>query len=486
MSGGDYHVKESIVPVCLHITRLTIISNWHMVRPDIPTISSKDSLRVALRMQTDEEVWPKQRSFIRMGITALLTEEDATLTDAVTNIKRVLFRLVSHAEGHRAGLAEGEPQYEPQVFVEIHEAFNITHPDKVPRDACQAALDKRPAQVTADTLTLPALFVKYPRRGKAIVQLATNVLKDQEVDLALQRNLDGEILAIVEAQVTLDNALEQLNGCCAHMKKVQEMPPAQLEQIKKLGYHTADIEARLAAIAVLVLRAFAEQLPAFVDDSNEIGSFKVGEMKVQTMLAQTKPSDIAGLRGALGMVDQLQQKEASLSKDLMTTAASDLRTLLQVLQDIDFEVLRGKHVDIGPQGFGASELVWEAGVFDVIGTHINTLKARVSEQMSRLSKGPVSKFVEKVSTVLNGITVIDNGEAADNVLEEHLAAQSGLDEAVAEINSTVTGPVLATVDGLRRWMVLRMAIARCHQLRLPAVEARNNSKHCLGVVIEVN
>ena len=223
MSSGDYHVADSIVPLCLHIARYTIIANWYMVRPDVPTIFSKDALLGALRMQTvTEEVWQKQRSFVRMGITALLTV-DGTLAEALGNIKRVIFRLVAFCDGQIAGLVEGDPQYEQGLFDEIVEVYAITHPDHLPRAKVQAAISAVPEKVAADNLSLPALFTKYPRKGKAILQLATNVLKDQEVDLELQESLAAEVSSIVGPEATMGNALEQFNGCCALLKKVAEM-----------------------------------------------------------------------------------------------------------------------------------------------------------------------------------------------------------------------------------------------------------------------
>ena len=467
MSSGDYHVADSIVPLCLHIAWYTIIANWYALRPDVPTIFSKDALLGALRMQTvTEEVWQKQRSFVRMGITALLTV-DGTLAEALGNIKRVIFRLVAFCDAQINGPVEGEPQYEQGLFDEIVEVYAITHPDELPRAKVQAALSAVPEKVAADNLSLPALFTRYPRKGKAILQLATNVLKDQEVYLELQKSLAAEVSSIVGAEATMGNALEQFNGCCALLKKVAEMPPSQVERIEKLGYNPTDSEDRLAVISVLMLRAFAEQFPAFVDDSDEKCSFDFGELRVQAMLGQIHEPGWIGswILGALQAVALLKQHEVALSKALKTTTASDLLTLLKLLQDTDFESLRGRCIGHADK----MEAVWQVGLFDTVAQGLTTLKARVSKKMSTLAKGPMAQFIQKVSSVVNDVEIIDSGEAADDVLARHLALTDGLDEVIATINSTASGPTLATIDGLRRWFVIRMATAKVYQLSLHTV-----------------
>ena len=74
---------------------------------------------------------------------------------------------------------------------------------------------------------------------------------------------------------------------------------------------------------------------------------------------------------------------------------------------------------------------------------------------------------------MNCVSVIDAGEASAEVLEEQLKVQSDVDKAVSELSSAVIGPVLGTIDGLRRWMMLRTAVARAYQLCLPTVVAHN-------------
>ena len=391
MPRADSHVDASLIPVCLHVTGFSIIANWFPIRPDFPTIFSRDSLRTAFKKQTDEEVWAKQRKSIRQAIISLLNQ-DSTLAEAVTSIKRFLLRLKSFCEAPPDGQIDFKAQYEPQLLTDINEAFNITHPEKVSRDACQAALDNVPDQIEAGDLSLSALFTSYPRKGKPILQLAVQILKDQEAEVELQRSLDSEMLAIAGSEVTLDNALEQLNQCCAHMSKVQAMAPDALQRIQKLGYSAAGIDARVATICVLVLRSFAEQWLAFVDGEKQTLVF--GEIQVQSLLEMTKPSDISGLRGALEMVDRLQQKQAVLSEQMEATAATDLRSLLKDLQDINFEILRDKriHLSSGNSMSLTSALVVESAVFDVIAKGMTTLTAKISEQLSRLSTGPLLTF----------------------------------------------------------------------------------------------
>ena len=475
MKSGDFPINASIVPVCLHTTRFNILANWHFTAPDIPRQFSKSSLITALRSQTAEEVWPKQRHLIRLGLIALLTQ-DSTLAVAVVDLKKVLARLVAFQSPDNADNAE---EYEAGLYAEIQDCYYILMPDKVPRASCQTALQRLPADVPRledaknESASLPSLFIKYKQKGKAIVKLATDVLKEQEADVTLQQQLDAEIVNILKLPVTAENVVAQVQACIDHKKKVQGFQEGTLERLIKLGYNGADIDARLVGCAVMVLRKFSDQLPAFAKPSDTTSSFDFGGMKVGAMVAETKPFDFSGLRDALLMVDRLQQQEASFSK-LAQLPAGDLRDLLKVLDNTDFELLRGKCVEISSEGLKATEPVWSVPVFCVVSSCLRRLKASVTESMAALSRGPLAQFVEKVSSVLNDITAVDQGDASGEVLTEHLAKHNGVSDALQSITSTISGSLLATVDGLRRWMEVRMAIARCYQLCLPTVEAHNN------------